>query len=142
MGIVSSKLRNSARGQRCTLQIPGVCNHDPETVVLCHLPSEVKGIGNKGHDYHGAFGCSACHEALDHHQLPERWHEYFYWLRGLQRTQNAWVEAGLLVLPVDPVTAKRRPKKPMKQPKRPFPGSRDSKWKKTFGGGVVRREGE
>lgn len=26
-----------------------------------------------------------------------------------------------------------------KQPKRPFPGGRDSKWKKTIGGGVVRR---
>lgn len=121
MGIVSQKLRNSARGQDCTFAIPGICNHDPETVVLCHAPSEVKGIGNKSHDYHAAFGCSACHEALDQHRLPEKWHEYFYWLRGLQRTWTIWVERGLVIIPVDPATAKRRPKKKAKMPSRPIP---------------------
>lgn len=35
----SKALRDSARGQCCTLQIPGICNSNPETTVLCHLPS-------------------------------------------------------------------------------------------------------
>lgn len=126
MGIVSQKLRDSARGQECAFQIPGICNHNPETVVLCHAPSEIKGMGNKSHDYHAAFGCSECHAALDHHRLPEKWHEYFYWLRAVMRTQNIWVAKGLMILPVDPETAKRRPKKKTQWPSRkmlsrPFP---------------------
>jgi hypothetical protein len=36
-----TKLQRFAQGQDCTLRIPGVCNHDPEKVVLCHL----KGAG-------------------------------------------------------------------------------------------------
>ena len=99
MGIISTKLRNSAKGQACTLQIPGVCNANPETTVLCHAPSEVKGMGNKSHDFHAAFGCSACHEALDQHRVGE-W-EYFYWLRGIQRTQAHWQAKGMLIVPVD-----------------------------------------
>ncbi|WP_210255108.1 nuclease domain-containing protein [Ochrobactrum sp. MC-1LL] len=51
MGIVSTKLRKSAKGQPCSFQIPGICNHDADTTVLCHAPSEVKGMGNKGHDF-------------------------------------------------------------------------------------------
>ncbi|EIZ8685769.1 DUF1364 family protein, partial [Shigella sonnei] len=27
-------LRKAARGQMCTVRIPGYCNHDPETSVL------------------------------------------------------------------------------------------------------------
>lgn len=34
--IRSDKLRKSARGQDCTLQIPVVCNRDPATTVLAH----------------------------------------------------------------------------------------------------------
>lgn len=29
-------LRKAARGQMCTVRIPGYCNHDPETSVLAH----------------------------------------------------------------------------------------------------------
>ena len=100
MGISSTKLRNSARGRACTFQIPGVCNHNTATTVLCHAPSEVKGMGNKGHDFHAAFGCSACHETLDQHRV-EKWEEYFYWLRGIQRTQAHWQAKGMLIVPVD-----------------------------------------
>lgn len=100
MGAISSKLRASARGQTCTLAIPGICNHDRATVVLCHAPSEFKGLGNKSHDFHAAFGCSQCHETLDQHRI-ERWEECFYWLRGIQRTQAHWFEKGLMVVPTD-----------------------------------------
>ncbi|GKX50589.1 DUF1364 domain-containing protein [Budvicia aquatica] len=61
----SSKLRNSAKGQLCTLQIPGICNHNPETVVLCHLPSENHGMGYKSDDFWAVYGCSSCHDVID-----------------------------------------------------------------------------
>lgn len=119
MGIISAKLRASAKGQQCTFNT-SYCNHDTETTVLCHLPSEVKGIGNKGDDWHAAFGCSACHEVIDQHKLPAE-AELFYCLRALRRTQAHWIARGLIVVPVDPATAKRRPKKKTQWPSREIP---------------------
>ncbi|WP_170709125.1 nuclease domain-containing protein, partial [Escherichia coli] len=29
-------LRKAARSRACTVRIPGVCNHNPETSVLAH----------------------------------------------------------------------------------------------------------
>lgn len=96
MGLVSQKLRDSARGQQCTFQIPDICNRNPETTVLCHAPSEVKGMGNKGDDHFAAFGCLECHTALDQYRVTNR---EFYWLRGIRRTQAKWVEMGLMAFP-------------------------------------------
>lgn len=109
MGLVSSKLRNSAKGQDCRFRIPGVCNGNPETVVLCHAPSEFKGMAQKGHDYHAVFGCHACHEALDQHRL-DRLEELGFWMRGLLRTQAWWVANGFIVVPEDIGRAKTSPK--------------------------------
>lgn len=60
-------IRKAARGQDCTLRIPGVCNGDPETVVLCHSNrlEDGKGMGIKAPDLSGCFGCYACHRVLD-----------------------------------------------------------------------------
>lgn len=110
MSLISLKLRNSARGQVCTFQIPGICNSDTETTCFCHAPSEVKGMGNKSPDFWGAFGCYACHEHLDQRRLPKI-EELEYWMRGIFRTQKIWVAKGLVLLPVDPATAKKRTKK-------------------------------
>lgn len=63
--IVSKKIRNAARGEECCFQIVGVCNHNPETTVLCHLPDESKGMGLKADDLSAAFGCHECHSAVD-----------------------------------------------------------------------------
>lgn len=120
MGLISQKLRNSARGEACVFGIPGICSHDRETTMLCHAPSEIKGMGNKGHDFEAAVGCHACHTALDQHRLP-REQELFYWLRGVFRTWRRWIERGLIVIPVDPVTAKTRPGKKANMPSRPMP---------------------
>lgn len=105
MGIVSSKLRNSARGQPCTLAIPGICSHDPEQTVLCHLPSEVKGTGNKSDDFFSVLGCSSCHIHLDNHRL-NREDELYYSLRALARTWRFWVTSGLILVPQDTHRAK------------------------------------
>lgn len=60
-------IRKSARNQECTLNLRGVCNHDPETTVLCHSNFLVdgKGMGLKAPDTAAAYGCSACHDVLD-----------------------------------------------------------------------------
>ena len=100
MGIVSSKLRDSAKGQPCMFQIPGICSHDASTTVLCHLPSEIKGIGNKSDDFHAAFGCAQCHETIDLHRLS-REDELYFCIRALQRTMRNWVSRGLVVVPED-----------------------------------------
>ena len=131
MGLISPKLRASARGQECTLQT-SYCNHDPETTILCHLPSEVKGVGNKSDDFHAVFGCSACHDAIDQHKLtPEA--ELFYCHRALQRTLRIWVQKGLIVVSgIDPDKPKTRPKKKANFPKRKLQsrgfGSKHALW--------------
>ena len=106
MGVVSQKLRDSARGQPCTLNFPG-CNHDAETTVLAHLPSQVKGMGTKSDDWHAVFACSACHAGLD-----QRTAENIYWfaLNALWRTQRIWFEMGLLTVP----ETKAKPKASLK----------------------------
>ena len=120
MGIVSQKLRDSARGQLCTLEIVGVCNHDPATVVLAHLQSEVKGAATKSDDWNACFACSACHTHLDEQWLPSGWASW-YSLRALQRTQKIWRDAGLIVIAGDnpkpkPPSSKTIARRPMVQP--------------------------
>lgn len=98
MGLISSKLRASAKGQPCTFCIPAICNGNPETTVLAHIPSEWKGAGIKSPDFSAAFACSACHDHFDQRRLSKG-DSNFYALRGLQRTQAKWVEMGLLTFP-------------------------------------------
>ena len=68
----SRRLLDSARGQSCKVQLPGVCNHDPATVVAAHsnLLEHGSGIGLKSHDYFTAEACSACHDAIDGRSWP------------------------------------------------------------------------
>ena len=62
----SAKIRQSARGESCTMNSPQ-CNYNPETVVWCHsnFGEHGKGYGIKAHDMFGFYGCSACHYWLD-----------------------------------------------------------------------------
>ena len=63
----STPARRAARGRDCTLMIPGVCNRDPATTVLCHSNrlADGKGMGLKAPDSAACFGCSDCHDVLD-----------------------------------------------------------------------------
>lgn len=94
MGVISKMLRDSARGQQCTLRL-FCCNRDIETTVLAHLPSRVKGMGNKGDDWHAVFACHNCHAELDNRRYMIDWREV---LRALQETQKFWFEKGYLRL--------------------------------------------
>ena len=59
-------LRKFAKGKECQLRIPGICNHNPETTVLCHLRlGNVAGVGQKPPDLCAVHACSGCHDALD-----------------------------------------------------------------------------
>lgn len=102
-----SKIRKSARGETCTFGIPGVCNHDPETVVLCHAPHPDKGMGKKGPDTWAAYGCSACHDAMDgrgkiyfkhkgNPYLSVDEYKEFEWHRAIRETQRRLIKKGLL----------------------------------------------
>lgn len=117
MGAIIPKLRQSAKGQECTFRIPGVCNHDSSTTVLCHIRDDDKGLGNKANDWSGAFGCSECHEAIDQHRL-EIVSEAWYCLKALQRTWKFWRDAGLIVIAGD----NEKPRKPSSKtvPRRPM----------------------
>lgn len=98
MKIVSKKLRNSARGEDCTLNIVGVCSYNPETVSLCHLPDESHGMGRKSDDISAAYGCDMCHAVIDG-RVPHIWEDgekEFYMRRGMVRTWRKAIERGLI----------------------------------------------
>lgn len=50
---MTSKYTKSAMGQDCTIQLAGVCNRDPATVVLAHMRKSYTrtGTGIKAHVY-------------------------------------------------------------------------------------------
>ena len=85
--------RKWARAKPCLIRIPGVCNFDPETSVLCHARiAGITGIGQKAPDLLGAIGCSSCHDVVDGRRESEWGSEevkiMFY--EGIFRTQLLW----------------------------------------------------
>lgn len=64
-------IRKSAKNEDCLIQLNGVCNFNPETVVWCHENSYEagKGMGLKARDTEGAYGCDCCHKVYDR-QVP------------------------------------------------------------------------
>jgi len=88
-----NKLRKSAKGRECQIRIPGICNHNNETVVLCHLGGA--GMGLKNDDLFGAFGCSSCHDAVDG-RLRTNYDYKLYFYDGMIRTQKIWLKEGLV----------------------------------------------
>jgi hypothetical protein len=95
-----SKLTESARGETCTVRLPSVCNHNPETVVLAHI-SGVRfghGMGKKTSDIHGAYACSACHDVLDgrtYTNISKDFRKMAH-LEGVIETQMRMIEKGLI----------------------------------------------
>lgn len=95
-----SQITRLAQGQQCQVRLPGVCNGNPETVVLAHyrMPG-LCGIGLKPRDYIGAFACSACHDAIDGRiKVPgmSRLEIRHAHLEGMCRTLIIIDDAGLL----------------------------------------------
>jgi hypothetical protein len=93
---LKNNLRNAARGRECQIRIPGVCNLNNDTVVLCHLPGG--GIGRKQHDLLGGWGCSSCHDVVDGRvQISFSKDKIALWfLEGVIRTQTILLEEGVI----------------------------------------------
>jgi hypothetical protein len=93
----SQALRDSAKGEICTVQSP-VCNHNPQTTVLAHLPDDsgIGKMGGKSDDWCAALACSACHAWLDQYADPLA--RPFYVHRAMLRTWRRWIELGLVTI--------------------------------------------
>lgn len=94
-----SKLRKSARGRDCTAQIMGVCNYNPDTVVLAHLRMSGDGMGRKPSDTRAAYLCSACHDVVDNRTPYSRLSPNDILLEfalAVFRTQDIMLEEGLI----------------------------------------------
>lgn len=62
---ISKPLRDSARGETCTLRL-GCCNGNDETTVLAHIRQfGWAGIAQKPADFLSFYACAACHDAFD-----------------------------------------------------------------------------
>ena len=96
----SKKYRAAAKGQDCTLNIAGVCSYDPETVVLCHFPSEGKGVGIKSTDISSGDACSACHDVIDGRVSSDEFREHsdYYLRRSQTRTILRRIDQGLIII--------------------------------------------
>jgi hypothetical protein len=87
--VAGMNLRKEARGRGCMVRLPGVCNHNSETVVLAHVRlAGVSGMGMKSDDLIGAWSCSSCHDAIDRrsHADLERDYVRLAHLEGMVRT--------------------------------------------------------
>lgn len=93
-------LRKAARGQMCTVRIPGYCNHDPETSVLAHYRlAGTCGIATKPHDMQAAIACSSCHDLIDGRVKTSDYTKEELRLmhaEGVFRTQEIWRKEGYL----------------------------------------------
>lgn len=97
----SKKITQAARGENCTLQIVGVCNGNPETVVFCHFPDETHGMGQKATDLSGGFACSSCHDMVDGRVKKDNvYHanDNWYMRRSQTRTMERLFELGILCI--------------------------------------------
>lgn len=94
MKVESNKLRNSARGQDCTLRLVGVCNFNRETTVLAHIGFD-SGWAIKCNDSMAVFACSDCHAEIDSKGRKEYADDK---LRALEETQQIWLDQGLMVI--------------------------------------------
>lgn len=93
--IHSRALRDSARGETCTLQIAGVCCGDWDTTVLAHLASG--GMGMKTDDTESCYACDTCHAAIDGRApWDERSMKDWYARRAQARTIRRMFEKGVI----------------------------------------------
>ena len=89
-------ITQSAKDEDCTLNIAGVCNYDPETVVACHLSDGSGGSNRLTGPLNICFGCSRCHDEIDGRTRIIEADLQFYMRRAMNRTINRLIEKGLV----------------------------------------------
>jgi hypothetical protein len=124
--IVSTPIRESARGQSCTARFPGICYDDPETTVFNHLNGGAfgKSAARKSHDLFGFYGCFACHRYYDvgHGTRPiiDDATLYRCVLEAVCETWLRLLKAKTIAIPEDePKQRRTKPRKP-KSERRPI----------------------
>ena len=97
---VSRAIRDSARGQSCTLRSPG-CDGGGETTVLAHVRAFGNaGVAQKPHDFHSCYACGPCHELMDSRDwLTDGMLGWEDVLRAMMETQRRLYAAGLIGIP-------------------------------------------
>ena len=88
------RLRKLAKGMDCLIRLPGVCNRDSATTVLCHFRmAGLSGYAVKPHDIFAAWGCSSCHAYVDsHHDALTQ----LAFAQAVFRTQQKLIDMGEL----------------------------------------------
>lgn len=98
--IRSSKILKFAKGQTCTMQVPSVCNCNPETTVAAHSGKGEDGAGKgiKSHDVFIAYMCSSCHDYYDGRIQIEALKDdkLFFFHRAMKRTWLLLIDAGII----------------------------------------------
>jgi len=94
----SKAIRDSARGEACTMCSPG-CNGDPAKTVLCHSNELIhgKGRGIKSYDCFSFYGCSGCNFWYDEGSASKE-EKRRYLMPAMARTAIILLEKGLLTM--------------------------------------------
>ena len=71
-GKVRQAIRDSAKGEDCTVRLPGICANSPEATIWSHARwgAAGKGGATKALDLAGAYACTACDAAYDGQRKP------------------------------------------------------------------------
>lgn len=90
--------RKEAKGRECQVRLPGICNGNPETVVLAHYRmAGLNGTGIKPDDIFGAWCCSACHDECDRRtRIMDNEYVRLAHAEGVMRTQAILRKEGKL----------------------------------------------
>lgn len=81
------------------VRLPGICNHNSETVVLAHLRMPgISGMSVKANDLLGSWCCSACHDAIDRrsHKDMDRDYLRLAHFEGIARTIAQLAKEGII----------------------------------------------
>ena len=97
--IKTNKIRQSAKGEECTLNIAGVCRYDTETTVLCHIGfNDGTAKRRRGKERNSVYGYVACHDHIDgrtHGCTDFQANKWWYIARALVRTAERRDEMGI-----------------------------------------------
>ena len=95
--MAKSKIRESAKGESCSLRLHPKCTDEFGAVVLCHI-GKSRGMGIKCGDHFAVYGCNHCHDVIDNRVYTEfsAIELEREKLRALEETQLKLINKGLL----------------------------------------------
>lgn len=81
-----------AKGKPCLIEIPGICNHNPETTVAAHSNwhEHGKSLGRKADDQYTVWACSDCHHYIDANPTTRETARH-WWHEGHKKQVDFWI---------------------------------------------------